>query len=182
MSARGFRFRAQAALDLRRREDDEAHRALARAEAALIEARRGLADVEQRAIAAREQCAEVMRRAGGTPEQWWYQSWIIRLDRERSASASIVEAREKQQQQALVARARTHQRVRALERFKEKLTQAWERHRATEDQKYLDALATIRFGTSRRAAQTEVTIDAPRAITPVEADRTRVTVGSRSWR
>jgi hypothetical protein len=84
----GFRFRAQAALDLRRREDDLAMAALARAEAGLRAATARLRETEARAADARAQCAGLMQQGTLTPEYLWYRSWIVRLDRERSAAAA----------------------------------------------------------------------------------------------
>jgi rubrerythrin len=40
--------------------------------------------------------------------------------------------------------------VKALERFKEKSERAWAQQLAAEEQKHLDALATIRFVTEAR--------------------------------
>ena len=150
MTVSGYRFRAQAALDLRRREDDQAMTALARAEAGLRAATARLRDTETRADDARARCAESMQQGPVTPQSLWYRSWILRLDRERGAAASAVAARQKEQERAAAARARTHQRVAALERFKEKSARAWERKLAAEEQKHLDALATIRFVTEAR--------------------------------
>jgi flagellar export protein FliJ len=146
----GFRFRAQAALDLRRREDEEAQRVLARAEADLRAATTLLADATRRAEEARTQWALAVQQGGAVARQQWYRSWIVRLDRECAACASAVAAREKEHARAAAARAATRQRLESLERFRDKATAAWERKQAAEEQKLLDGLATIRFVTGRR--------------------------------
>jgi flagellar export protein FliJ len=147
---RGFRFRAQAALDLRRREDEEAQRVLARADAGLRAAMARLADVAHRAEEARTQWALSVQQGGTMATQQWYRSWIVRLDRERAACESAVAARQQERARAAAARAATNQRVESLERFKEKAAAAWERTLAAEEQKLLDGLATIRYVTARR--------------------------------
>jgi flagellar export protein FliJ len=152
---RGFTFRAQAALDLRQREDEAAQRALAKADAELRAAATALREAIVRGEDARTQCANAIAAPGGLALQQWYRSWIMRLDRERDACASAVAAREKARTRAAAERARTHQRVEALERFKEKAVRAWERRAAAEEQKHLDALGTLRFFTDRRQRSRE---------------------------
>lgn len=147
---RGFTFRAQAALDLRQREDEAAQRALAKADAELRAAAMALGDATARAEEARTQCASALAMPGGLALQLWYRSWIMRLDRERDACASALAARDKARTRAAAERARTHQRVEALERFKDKAIRAWEQRAAAEEQKHLDALGTLRFFTDRR--------------------------------
>jgi flagellar export protein FliJ len=146
----GFRFRAQAALDLREREDAEAQRALARAEAGLQAAIARLREAEQRGQEARTQCAALVQQSGSGAQQQWYRSWIIALDRERAVAAAAVTARQTERARAAAARVATHQRVEALERFKEKARLAWQQKLAAEEQKHLDSLATIRFVSAAR--------------------------------
>jgi flagellar export protein FliJ len=155
VSVRGFRFRAQAALDLRRREDDDAQRGLARAHAELLAAEAVVRSLEERAAEARTQWAGLMQQPGGAAQHWWYRSWITRLDRELAASKSAAAARQKDHARAVAARVRTHQRVEALERFKEKSAKAWERRMAADEQKHLDTLATLRFFAAMRRKQEE---------------------------
>jgi flagellar export protein FliJ len=151
VSGAHFKFRAQAALDLRHRENDAARRVLAKAEADLRAARRLLAEAEERAAAARTRCAALMQKVGGLAEQQWYRSWIIRLDRERAAAMKAVATREVEVTRARVAQARTNQQVESLERFKEKALHAWERQALAEEQKFIDALATMRFVNQSRS-------------------------------
>ena len=146
----GFRFRAQAALDLRRREDDEAQGVLARAEAGLRAAMQALAEAQERAEAARTQWAVMVQQPGGLSQHLWYRSWIVRLDGESAAARTVATAREAERARAQAARVRTHQRAEALAKFREKSERAWHERLAAEEQKHLDALATIRFVTAGR--------------------------------
>ena len=91
---RGFRFRAQPALDFRRRQDDEAQGALARADAALLAARLAFDEACERVREARARFGAVMCRRDGAAEQAWHRSWIIRLEAERAACAAALAARE----------------------------------------------------------------------------------------
>jgi flagellar export protein FliJ len=145
-----FKFRAQAALDLRRRENDDARRAVARAETDLRTAQQLLAQIEARARDARIQCAAVMIKPGGTAELQWYRSWIGRLDRDRSSAAKVVADREAALARAQEAQRLTGQRLESLERFKEKAMDAFAERGRAEERKFIDALATMRFtGRSR---------------------------------
>jgi flagellar export protein FliJ len=147
---RAFRFRAQAALDLRRREDEQAQRDLAQADARLQAAIAAVREAQRRTEQARSECAEAIGQAGSFAQQVWHRSWIVRLDRERMAAAAALAARQKEHARAAAARQQTRIRVEALERFKEKAQRAWIAKAAAEEQKHLDSLATIRFVTAAR--------------------------------
>jgi flagellar export protein FliJ len=151
VSVSGFRFRAQAALDLRRREDDEALGAVARAEAGLRVAQTVLSEREQGAAEARARWAVAVQEPDSASQRLWYQSWIVRLDRERAVAAGIVAARRTEQARTTALRAETHRRVEALVKFRQKAVRAWEQRIAAQEQKLLDALATMRFVTATRA-------------------------------
>jgi flagellar export protein FliJ len=145
-----FRFRAQAALDLRQREYDAARRVLANAEADLREAERLLREAAQCAADARTQCAARMQEAGGQGQQQWYRSWILKLDRDRALAAQAASARKSDVTRAAIECTRSRQRVESLERFKEKALHEWERNALAEEQKHIDALATMRFTAASR--------------------------------
>ena len=140
-----FRFRAAAALDLRRRQEDAAAAALGQAEArfhevssefAAAEAARGRAQADQAAQA---------RQGIDTATLFWHRNWIIRLKatvddcsaQVRAQSAAVNECRRKWQ---LARRRRL-----VLERLRDR---AQTRHRALEQRvelKDMDELARIRF-------------------------------------
>jgi flagellar export protein FliJ len=149
-----FRFRAQAALDLRQREYDAARRVLAKAEADLREAERLSREATQCADQARAQCAARMQEPGGLVQQQWYRSWILKLDRDRALAAKAAAARASDVARAATECTRSRQRVESLERFKEKALREWERETLAEEQKHIDALATMRFTTAARDAGT----------------------------
>lgn len=148
---RGFRFRAQAALDLRRREDEAATRVLAQAERHLLQAKAALAEADGRLADARRQPMAGPGGAGVLQDARWHRSWIVRLESEQRTSARQAGEREGVVAVALTARHRTHQRLKSLERFREK---SLDRHKEVEEaaeRKLLDALGTMRYTAARRA-------------------------------
>ena len=141
---RPFRFRAQAAIDLRQREYDEARRVLARASLDLRAAEEVRTEADARIIAAREQGTREMRGAIDTARWQWHQSWILRLEHERAVCAADVASRERDVARASAAAVKARQRLEALERFRARARHTWEHAVAAEEQKQIDALATLR--------------------------------------
>jgi flagellar biosynthesis chaperone FliJ len=139
-----FRFRAQAAIDLRQREYDDARRVLARATLDLRAAEEVQTEADARIIAAREQGTREMRGTIDIARWQWHQSWIVRLEHERAVCAADVAARERDVARAAAAALKARQRVEALERFRNKARFAWEHAVAAEEQKQIDVLATLR--------------------------------------
>jgi flagellar export protein FliJ len=149
---RQFKFRAQAALELRQREYDAARRVLARVEADLRAARQVLVEREQALDDGRTQCANAQSTGVAQAQQQWYRFWIVRLEQERAAQVLVVTARERERVTAAGACQHARQRLESLERFKEKASAAWQRAALAEEQKDLDSLATLRFVAQQRAA------------------------------
>ena len=139
-----FRFRAQAAVDLRQREYDETRRVLARASLDLRAAEEVRTEADVRIIAAREQGAREMRGTLDTARWQWHQSWILRLEHERAVCAADVAARERDVARASLAAQKARQRVEALQRFRDKARRAWDHAIDAEEQKQIDVLATLR--------------------------------------
>ena len=140
-----FRFRAGAALDIRRREEDAAASALVRAEAHFFEANRAYADMEQaRARAQTERAAQTTRGIDAVALMW-HRNWIVRLEAmvdDLRTSRGIAEAAVTTARQAWQFARR---RRLALERMRDR---ALHRHRDAArllEAKELDELARIRF-------------------------------------
>jgi flagellar export protein FliJ len=139
-----FVFRAQAAIDLRQREYDEARRVLARASLDLRAAHDVWSESRDRQIDARAQWAREMTQTIDPARSQWYRFWIVRLEHEQAVCAKAVAARERDVVLATTACQATRQRLEALERFRDKARHAWERAVAADEQKQIDALATLR--------------------------------------
>ena len=140
-----FRFRAAAALDVRRKEEDAARLAAAKAEQALERAR-------ERAVAARAAVSEdgerLMDIQQSGAEQWrvqWHRAWI---DHERLEAA----AREKDEEGSAVEALRAtrsaqeaFRRRRVLERLRDRAWKKHQRHQHQQHVREMNDLATLRF-------------------------------------
>jgi len=145
-----FQFRAQAAIDLRQREYDEARRILARASLDLRAAREVCDEARDRLTGARVQFGREMTVGIDASRAQWYRFWIVRLEHEQAVCARAVEAREREVVQATALCLGRRQRLEALERFRDKARQTWERAVVAEEQKQIDALATLRHVAAHR--------------------------------
>lgn len=144
-----FVFRAQPALDLRRREEEAALRVLAEAERreqaadAVVAAAR---DALERGLA---QGRDEDARPGELTLKLWHRNWIVGQHRVVDRAVREQGAR-RQEREAAAALALVAQRKRkALERLRERAEAAWQRADAREAQIAIDELAGVRFVRSR---------------------------------
>ena len=152
-----FKFRAQAALDLRQRELDAAQRELARIEADRDAARRRVDDARNAVTQARRTGAEAHRTATECTALQWYRFWILRLDHERKAHEATLAAREEAVKRATAVCLQARQKRESLSRFREK---AYDRHVAAEsaaERKLIDELATRRYAATRQSVSSSKT-------------------------
>jgi flagellar export protein FliJ len=140
-----FKFRAQAALDLRARELAAAQRELARAEGVRDAARLRVTQADAEIVRARLQAAEAQQTAHTVTGHEWYRFWILRLVHERTAHAATLAARDEDVTRAAAACRRAHQRRESLDRFKEKARDAFDAAQQAAEMKLIDELATRRF-------------------------------------
>jgi len=147
------RFRAQAALDLRRRQFDDARRELAAVERVRDQARVRVADAMAALGRARADGTARARRSGTITDWHWYRFWILRLEHERAAEAAALEAQEAAVETSRQACARARQRYESLERFRDKARDAFEAAAIAAERKVVDELATRRFVLRSRSAQ-----------------------------
>jgi flagellar export protein FliJ len=145
---RPFRFRARAALQLRQREHDEALAGLARAQAELARARRRADDADGALREADDHFGAALRQPEAGMPLDWHRSWRVKLASERQRCEADCRAREADVHAAGEHVNRTRQRVRSLERLHDNALAAWKQALHHEEQKTMDALATLRF-TSR---------------------------------
>src|SRR5690349_18065600 len=89
-----FIFRAQVALDLRRKQEDAARLALAEAHARLQEAERAMARAEDQLRDALQQARDTDAQASDPTLSIWYRNWIQRLRREVARCAQILDGRQ----------------------------------------------------------------------------------------
>ena len=151
-----FTFRAQPALDVRKRELDAKRRELATAEWELRAARQLFTEAEQTLRDAHDNASETLRHAG--VEQYvWHRVWIDRVERAKAAHAVTLAQRQDDVAKAAAICRKAKQRVDAMEKLKDRARAAWEHEARLREQRELDALATMRFvadarGRARRQA------------------------------
>jgi flagellar export protein FliJ len=147
-----FRFRAQVALDLRRRELATAQANLANAERDRETARQGVARAAAAVADAQNAGAAHISNRHSANDLEWYRFWILRLDHERRAAASRLQSREADVVTASAACLRAKQRCESLERLREKALDAHHLAEAAAETKLIDELATRRFTSQRMVA------------------------------
>jgi flagellar export protein FliJ len=149
---RPFVFRAQAALDLRRRRDDEAKRELASANAAMADAQAAL----DASVADRERALRSARDAHAASSDVatieWYRNWIVRQRREVTQREEVLTSRRDDAHAARDRATRTHMDVRVLEKLYERARRTYDAGVRREEQKAIDWLAVLR---SYRAGEQE---------------------------
>jgi flagellar FliJ protein len=145
-----FRFRPQVALDLRRREEEAAQRVVSEARADSERA----AQAYDGALAAFE--AGVARAAaadgagGSVTDAIWHRNWIRALRRELVRTEAHAEDRRVQLEAAEQALVVARERVKALERLRERAHAAHLERERREEQRAMDDLATLRFAIRQR--------------------------------
>jgi flagellar export protein FliJ len=148
---RPFRFRAQAALQLRRREHDQALVGLARAQTAVAVAHRSVEEADAAVRNIDERLKEATRSpVAGCPLDW-YRSWRLRCRADRELRQQHRQACEVELRNATTMAQVTQKRVRSLEQLRDDALSAWRQAASREEQKTMDALATSRF-TRRKEA------------------------------
>jgi flagellar FliJ protein len=144
-----FAFRAAAALDLRRRQEEEAQRELAAAEARRQAAEQRLDALRHELTATFDRGLTEESRAGDLTVRLWYRNWIAgqRLQIERCRS--VLDERERDATQAAERAMIAYRRRRALERFHDRALAAWQHAERHEEQKAIDELASTRHARRR---------------------------------
>ena len=140
-----FRFRAQPALDLRRREYDAAQRVLARADAERHQVQSRCDAADRARAQARHDADQAVRTGSDGLDREWYRFWIVRLDRERDTLQTSLNACDAAVEAARAACMEARRRCEALERFREKAYDAYLALAAAEERKNIDELATQRY-------------------------------------
>lgn len=149
---RPFRFRAEAALEMRRREHDRALVMLAHAQAAFVAALEGVEAAQKTVDHADRELQQAMQAPDPQLPLGWYRSWRLKVREDYRAAEARRDARDKDVREATAEVSRSRQRVRSLERLRELALTAWERESRRSDRRTMDALASMRF--SRRDERT----------------------------
>jgi flagellar export protein FliJ len=142
---RKFRFRAAAALELRRKAEDRARELLAAATAASDAAQARATAATSAAAAAGD--AFVDRQRGGVDrtQMDWHRTWIARLQIEADVSRRRAAVSAATAERAAASVATAYLRRRALERLRDR---AWNRHQREvlqDEMREMNELAAVRF-------------------------------------
>jgi flagellar export protein FliJ len=142
---RPFRFRALAALELRRKQEDDARSALGEAERALRVAETQLQSALDTAGQANQQLSLAQTHGATGALIGWHRSWILscRLvaDERRARVADAAAAVE---QRAQVVRD-AHRKRRTLERFRDRAWRKYQADAGREEQRDMNGLAGMRY-------------------------------------
>lgn len=144
-----FRFRAQAALDLRRRQLEAAQRDLAHAQQDRDRARARAEEAAGAVDRARHAATALAAGACSITELQWYRFWILRLDHDRRIAAAALAGRDQEVARATAVCHRAKQRCESLERLRRRGQDTHERDERAAEAKVIDELATSRFTTGR---------------------------------
>ena len=141
----GFRFRAQVALDLRRKQDDEAQRALGVARQATVAAQRAL-DEQVRILEESHARARIEEaHASDTSRAVWYRNWMTRQRLVIAAARAAVDARRNEETAAAQRTIETRRRLRSLERWRDRHEKAFQLAERRAEQKEFDVLGGLRY-------------------------------------
>ena len=146
-----FIFRPQTALDLRRREVDAAQLAVAEARAISDRAAQAFAGAQSSFDAGSARAAALDAAGGSITDVIWHRNWIRSLRRELVRTEANAEDRRVQLEAAEQALVAARERLKALERLKERAIAAHQEHERRKEQRAMNDLATLRFAIRQRS-------------------------------
>jgi flagellar protein FliJ len=145
-----FQFRPQVALDLRKREEDAAQCLVSEARVVSDRAAQAFAGAQAAFDGGSARAAAADAAGGSVTDAIWHRNWIRSLRRELVRCEANAEDRRVQLEVAEQALVIARERVRALERLKERALLAHQDRERREEQKAMDELATLRFAIRQR--------------------------------
>ncbi len=145
---REFRFRAAAALELRRKEENDAGAALARAEAELRSAEQIAQKADASRRSAQQRLTSVERHGSDVATLMWHRNWIVRLSNDLAERRRQVVALTEAVRQAELRWRQARQRRLALERMQERALRRFRQEQLRQELKVIDELARLRYVTA----------------------------------
>src|SRR5262245_1924340 len=150
---RPFKFRAEAALDIRRTQEEEAQRALNAAHAAERLALE-MEDAARAALVGADEAARgTFQHVTAASELIWQGNWMVGLERDLTRARQTLAERRSDRQRAAEHAQHARMQVLVLERLKERQLRAWQLEARRAEQKALDELAGLRFAARQRATE-----------------------------
>jgi flagellar FliJ protein len=145
-----FVFRPQAALDLRKREEEAAQRVVSEARVVSDRAAQLFADAQGAFDEGFARAAALDAAGGSITDVIWHRNWIRSLRRELVRAEAHAEDRRVQLETAEQALVAARERVKALERLRERAYAAHLERERRDEQRAMDDLATLRFAMRQR--------------------------------
>ena len=143
-----FRFRAAAALDLRRKQETDAATALALAEAELRASEHQAEQADAARRAAQEQLVATERHGSDVTTMLWHRNWIVRLTNDLTDRRRQVNELGEAVRQAEERWRQARQRRLALERMHERALRRFKQDQLRQELKVIDELARLRYVTA----------------------------------
>jgi flagellar protein FliJ len=140
-----FRFRAAAALELRRQQETAAATTLTRAEALFHAAEAQAEHAETTRRTAQETLASAERRGTDISALEWHRNWIVKLTMTVEAVRRDVDARAQVVRQAEQGWREARRRRLALERMRERAWRRYQLEQQRQELKVIEELARLRF-------------------------------------
>jgi flagellar biosynthesis chaperone FliJ len=140
-----FKFRAAAALDLRRKQEDAARIEVAKAEMAVMAATERSRDARTRVS---DEGNKLLHLQQDGTESWrvqWHRAWIDRQRRDAEARAAELNARTQEAAQAAQIAREAMKKRRVLERLRDRAWHRFEQAQHDQHVKDMNELATLRF-------------------------------------
>ena len=148
---RPFKFRAQAALDLSKRQDDEAQRNLADATRTRLLAETNVDVASATVDESMQQARNALQSVASGDLHVWHRNWIVSRKQELAARREAL-AKSRAAEQLARQRAQDARRaVRSLERWFDRV---WRRHEQAQrrvEQRELDEMGALRYVVCSRA-------------------------------
>jgi flagellar FliJ protein len=146
-----FIFRPQPALDMRRREEERAQLAVTEARMISERAAQAYANAQAAFEAGTARAAALDAAGGSITDVIWHRNWISSLRRELVRTEANAEDRRVQLEAAEQALVTARERVKVLERLKERAIEAHQERERRDEQRAMDDLATLRFALRQRS-------------------------------
>ena len=140
-----FRFRAAAALDMRRKEEDSARLALAVADNAVSAATQKAREADQRVSDEGRKLVDAQREGTEAWRVQWHRAWIERQRTDAAARASEVAERAVDARAAAGVVREAMKKRRVLERLRERSWHRFRQHEHDQHVRDMNELATLRF-------------------------------------
>jgi len=158
-----FTFRAQAALDLRRRDEDAARRALGVARQAVAAAAGAVAAAEAELAEGLRRGRDERLRATDTLMTVWLRDWHAGQRRRVADLQHDLARRREEERKAAGVLLEATRRVRTLEQLRERLLREFEDAARRAEAREMNWIGTLRHLAGRQAVDHEPRLDAPAA-------------------